>query len=115
VKLSDGKALYLLITPGGLEALAAQYRHDGKERVYSIGAYPDVTLEKARQKRDEARDWLRDGKDPVMERRLAKANEAAKQADTFELVAREFLALQAGKWSLDHAAAIKRRLERTPT
>ncbi len=112
-KLSDGKGLYLLVNPGdyGSKLWRLKYRYGGKERVYSIGAYPDVTLEKAREKRDEAREWLREGKDPVIERRLAKAAAEAKQADTFELVAREFLALQAGKWSLDHAVAVARRLE----
>ena len=30
-----------------------------------IGAYPEVTLAEARDERDEARDWLREGKDPV--------------------------------------------------
>ena len=112
-KLADGKGLYLLVNPGadGSKLWRLKYRHGGKERVYSIGAYPETSLAGARDERDKARNWLRDGKDPVIERRLLKASEAAKQADTFELVAREFLEKQAGKWSADHAAAVKRRLE----
>ena len=112
-KLADGKGLYLLVNPGddGSKLWRLKYRHGGKERLYSIGAYPEITLEKAREDREQAREWLRAGKDPVIERRLAKASEAAKQAETFETVAREFIALQAGKWSPDHAAAVTRRLE----
>lgn len=32
-----------------------QYRFDGKQKTYAIGAYPSVSLSEARTKRDEAR------------------------------------------------------------
>lgn len=108
-KHSDGKALYLLVKESGSKLWQLKYRHGGKERVYSIGPYPDVSLAVARRKREEARDWLRDGKDPTVERRVTKANTGAQQAITFGLVADEWLALQT--YSAEHRTAQRKRLD----
>jgi len=48
----------------------------------TLGAYPDVTLKRAREKGDEARRLVADGVDPS----------AKRQADTFEAVASEWSA-----------------------
>ena len=108
-KHSDGKALYLLVKDSGSKLWQMKYRHGGKERVYSIGPYPEVTLAEARSKRDEARDWIREGKDPTVERRLVKANAGAQQGITFRVVAEEWLALQ--EYSADHRTAQQTRLD----
>jgi integrase len=108
-KLSDGKGLYLAVMPIGSKLWRLKYRHRGKEGVYSIGAYPEVTLAEAREKRDEARQWLRDGKDPVAERRAGKAAIGAVQANTFAAVAEEWLAKQT--YSPAHLAAQRKRLD----
>ena len=42
----------------------ARYRFDGKEKLLSLGTYPDVSLAKAREKRDEAPRLVADGIDP---------------------------------------------------
>ena len=47
-KLSDGGGLYLLITPSGSASWRIKYRVEGKEKTYSIGNYPDVSLAAAR-------------------------------------------------------------------
>lgn len=70
-KLSDGKGIYLAIMPNGGKLWRLKYRHDGKERVYSIGPFPEIGLAEAREERKRARDWLRQGKDPTIERRVA--------------------------------------------
>ena len=107
-KLSDGKGLYLLVQPSGAKLWRLKYRHGGTERTYAIGAYDEITLAEAREERDRARAWLREGKDPVVERRVDRAREIAKRATTFEAVAREFAAMQ--RWSPEHRAAVDRRL-----
>ena len=48
VKLSDGKGLYLLVNPVGSKLWRWKYRFLGKEKVMSLGAYPDVSLAQAR-------------------------------------------------------------------
>jgi hypothetical protein len=62
----------------------------GREKLISLGAYPDVALKRAREKRDDARKLIADGIDPSARR---QANRAA-QLETFEGVAKEWLALQ---------------------
>jgi len=53
--LFDGLGLYLLITPGGGKGWRFKYRFGGKEKLISLGTYPEVGLKAAREKRDAAR------------------------------------------------------------
>ena len=43
-KLSDEKALYLLVSPTGAKCWRVKYYIGGKERVLALGQYPDVPL-----------------------------------------------------------------------
>jgi hypothetical protein len=54
-KLFDERGLFLLVTPGGGKWWRFKYRFDGKEKLLSLGVYPDVGLKDARDRRDEAR------------------------------------------------------------
>src|SRR4051812_18949655 len=90
VKLFDGGGLYLLVNPNGGRWWRLKYRHGGRERGISLGVYPDVALKDARTRRDEARRLISNGIDPSAERRDLKAA----REQTFEGVAREWLALQ---------------------
>ena len=111
-KLADEKGLFLLITPAGGKWWRFKYRFDGKEKLLSIGVYPDVTLAKAREKRDEARKLLVDSIDPGENRRAIKASRADSAANSFEVVAREWFTKNVSIWALTHADKIIRRLER---
>lgn len=92
-KLFDERGLYLLVDPSGGRWWRLKYRVDGREKLLSLGTYPDTPLKRAREKRDEARRLLADGRDPAAHR---KADRAA-QTETFEKITREYLALQAKK------------------
>ena len=48
-KLSDGGGMYLLINTNGSKYWRMKYRFAGKEKMLSIGVYPDVTLADARE------------------------------------------------------------------
>lgn len=63
-KLADGGGMYLLINTNGSKYWRMKYRFAGKEKMLSIGVYPDVTLADAREKRSEARKLLAAGGDP---------------------------------------------------
>ena len=54
-KLFDGGGLFLLIAPTGGKLWRLKYRFGGKEKLLALGVYPDVSLKKARELRDEAR------------------------------------------------------------
>ena len=57
-KLSDEKGLFLLITANGSKYWRLKYRIGGKEKLLSLGTYPDVSLKDARERRKEARKLL---------------------------------------------------------
>ena len=54
-KLCDERGLFLLISPKGGKWWRFKYLFDGKEKLLSLGTYPDVSLKDARERRDEAR------------------------------------------------------------
>lgn len=110
-KLSDGQGLYLLVQPHGARLWRLKYRHGGKEGVYAIGVYSEVSLADARAERDRAREWLRAGKDPIIERRTAKALGAAAQASTFRAIAEEWFTKMKREWSKVHQDAQRVRLD----
>ena len=86
-KLYDGDGLYLLVNPSGSKLWRFKYQYEGKEKLISLGAYPAVSLKAARAKRDAARAQLGAGENPSAQRQAA----AAACANTFEIVAREYL------------------------
>lgn len=63
-RVSDGRGMYLEISPAGGKYWRLKYRFNDRERKLALGVYPDVTLAHARRKRDEARALLADGVDP---------------------------------------------------
>lgn len=79
IKLTDGGGLYLHVYPNGRKFWRLAYRLDGKQRVLQLGAYPEVTLIKARLQREVARAQLADGKDPS-----GRVSEAAAAPDLEE-------------------------------
>jgi integrase len=114
-KLSDGRGMFLLITPDGAKLWRWRYRRPGtgKENMLGLGAFPDVSLRRAREKRDEARKLLADGIDPGERRKAAKAASVAAAANSFEAVAREWLRRKAAhEWVATQTTKETRTLER---
>ena len=102
-KLFDERGLFMLVTPTGGRLWRFRYRHSGVEKLLKLGAYPDVSLKRAREKRDDARKLVADGTDPSAKRQ-AERNAAA---NTFTAVANEWLltkkkVLASGTWQRDH-------------
>ncbi len=110
-KMADEKGLFLLIKPNGRKYWRFRYDYGGKEKGLAFGVYPDVPLKRAREKRDEARQQIRDGKDPGNLKRIEKLKRHINPDEAFEAVAREWLQQNAEKWSKSHAQNILHRLE----
>jgi len=89
-KHSDGGGLYLHITKAG-KYWRMNYRFTGKQKTLALGVYPAVSLAEARQGRDKARKLLAQDIDPSTAKQEDKQATAAAAANTFELVAREWL------------------------
>lgn len=97
VKLVDGGGLYLLLRPDGGRWWRWDYRRPvtGKRNTLSLGTYPDTGLADARHKRNAARTLLAAGIDPGEHRKATDAAGAERAANSFEVVAREWLGKQA--------------------
>jgi hypothetical protein len=63
------RGLFMLVTTAGGPLWRFKYRVGGVEKLLTLGAYPDVSLKRAREKRDDARRALTDGIDPAAKRR----------------------------------------------
>lgn len=89
-KLTDGGGMYLLVDTKGGKYWRLDYRYADKRKTLALGPYPDVSLEKARKARDQARELLRDGIDPGVARKVDKLTAANRAQNSFEAVAREW-------------------------
>lgn len=90
-KLTDEKGLFILVTPNGSKWWRLKFRFGGKEKMLSLGTYPDTGLKEARSKRDDARKLLAEGVDPGENRKAQKAAKSERAANSFEVIAREWL------------------------
>jgi len=90
-KLFDGGGLFLLVTPSGGKWWRLKYRSGGKEKLLSLGTYPEVSLKEARERREDARKQIANGVDPSEAKKAAKREAAIANASTFEIVAREWM------------------------
>lgn len=89
-KHTDGGGMYLLVKSAG-KYWRMSYRFAGKQKTLALGVYPAVSLAKARQRRESARELLADGIDPSAAKSQEKQARASAAVNTFEAVAREWL------------------------
>ncbi len=111
-KVSDERGLFMLINPNGSKLWRFKYSFDGKEKLLSLGSYPEVSLKDARERRDEARKMLANEIDPGANRKAQKAAKVERAANSFEVVAREWFAKQVPTWSAIHANRVIARFQR---
>jgi integrase len=89
VKLSDGGGLQLWITPAGGKIWKLAFRFGGKQKTLTIGPYPVFSLQQAREKREESKRHLADGRDPSCLKKAEKGQRAEAAGHTFDLIAAE--------------------------
>jgi integrase len=109
--LNDSGGLYLWITPAGGKLWRWAYRFDRKEKLMSLGKYPDVSLAQARERHAEARKLLATGVDPMAQRKAEKTAEKIAVENSFQSVTTQWLEhWQEGK-SPRHVDSVRRRME----
>ena len=86
--------LALQITPNGGRSWLLRVRVGGKRREIGLGGYPDVTLAQARDRARETKDKIRNGIDPVEERKAVRASltAARRRGMTFAEAVERYLA-----------------------
>jgi len=110
-KHSDGHGLYLLVKPSG-KYWRFNYRFVDKQKTLALGVYPDVSLAKARQRREKAREQLADGIDPNTAKQEDRRAKAVAASNTFEIVARDWLMKTTAKRAANTQVKISRSLEK---
>ncbi|MAO50053.1 MAG: integrase [Pusillimonas sp.] len=111
-KLFDGGGLYLELMKNGTKKWRMKFRQpDGKENRLTLGDYPAVSLQSARDKRREIKTQIEEGKNPAIERELAKQAVVMSQNETFEAIAKEWLVLKQPSWSEGYYKRIRNALK----
>lgn len=117
-RIGDGNGLFYEITSTGIKRWIYRYKIGGKGGKYTLGRYPDLSLEKARIKHVEARKLVQQGLNPALARRAVKQGnitrekeQREKKTNTFEYVALEWIEQQKGSWSHDHAQSVLNTLK----
>lgn len=111
-KKFDGGGLYLEVMPNGNKLWRLKYYFQGKEKRFSLGKYPIVTLANAREKRMEAQKLLSQGVDPSKQRISNEKLSRRNNRNTFEIVARQWYEKKKDTWSDSHSKNVIHRLER---
>lgn len=93
-KLTDGGGLYLPVQPNGRKLWRMNYRYLDKQKTLAFGAWPEVELDDARDRRDKAKKLLAAGKDPSFEKRKARAEAIDAAGNTFKTIAEEWVKKQ---------------------
>jgi integrase len=95
-KYTDGHGMFLLVKAAG-KYWRMNYRYTEKQKTLALGVYPEVSLAKARKRRESARELLADGIDPSQAKQDDKKSKISEAAHTFEIVARHWLAKTASE------------------
>lgn len=117
IKLTDSHGLHLEVRPTGAKLWRYRYRIAGKENVFAIGAYFNdkrvghVSLDQARHSRDDARVLVKNGIHPAHYRKQQQAAKRSETANTFEAVARDWLAQKQARWTPQYARKVERFLQ----
>ncbi len=118
-RLPDGNGLFMVIRPAGGKLWQLRYRFEDKEKTFSLGQYPVITLLDARQRALDARRLIANGTDPSAQKQEQKQQrkddfhqQEKDETETVEAIAREWFERFSDQWSESHAVRIIRRLER---
>jgi len=106
-KLSDGRGMYLIVSPRGGKYWRLDYRFNGKRQTLSLGTFPSTSLKDARRKCEDTKSLIEDGVDPSYQRKIKLAGDK----DSFEAIAKEWYGKYRSQWTDNHAATTLRRIE----
>ncbi|WP_294946904.1 integrase arm-type DNA-binding domain-containing protein [Sulfurivirga sp.] len=119
--LYDGDGLELHIRPSGSKRWRFRYYRpdDGRRTMMSLGAYPDVSLQQAREMAAEQRGLLAQGIDPVQHRdsemarlRAEKETQRRETNPTFSELFERWYREREKQWKPAHARDIWQRMEK---
>ncbi|WP_426576662.1 tyrosine-type recombinase/integrase [Xenorhabdus stockiae] len=101
-RLSDSNGLYLYVPLSGKKVWQLRYQFEGKEKIHTVGKYPEVSLAEARNKVFELKKELAGGSDISKKKKLV-----SKRQDTFADIFKEWYEFKTGFWSESYSKEIK--------
>ena len=110
-KLTDGNGMYLLVHKNGSKYWRMDYRFEGKRKTLALGVWPETTLTKAREMRDQARILMQDKIDPLEQKKKLNRIRSEDHQRTFALLTEEWMKRQTLRWTEKHTSDVKRSLE----
>lgn len=112
--LADGYGLMLRVKPSGSKAWYFNYYHPHtrKRKAISLGPYPEISLQSARNQRHRLRELLSKGLDPQQKRDEEKRLKAEAAEATFKAVSEEWMEVHATKVKSGTLRNIKRYFEK---
>ncbi|MGF6780658.1 tyrosine-type recombinase/integrase [Paraburkholderia sp. GAS334] len=90
-RLIDGNGLVLEVKAKGAGVWRYRFELGGKPGIYTLGNYPAISLSDARKERERLRELVKQGINPVHDRRITRAKRIQQGAMTFEAIANEWL------------------------
>ncbi len=111
IKLADGNGLYLEVRPNGSKLWRYRYKIAGKENTFAVGDYPTVSLQDARRAREDARALVKLGQHPSHVRQSTKDTQHGDNANTFKVVAEEWIASSKARWTPYYLLQIRRGMD----
>lgn len=112
-KRADANGLYIEVRPNGAKWWRFRYTYAGREKLLSMGTFPDTGLEAAREHCEAAQALLKAGRDPSEERRSERAARLAAEAarcTRFRSIAEEWLEKRAVALKPGTVRQLERRL-----
>lgn len=97
-KVFDSEGLHLMVKPTGRKLWYLKYYYLNKEKKLALGPFPEISLNRARELRFEAKKLLVEGKDPSAHKQEQKRIKIREAGNTFELVAREWIQHKEELW-----------------
>ena len=117
-KLTDGQGMYLRVYPNGSKYWQLQYWFEGKQKILSLGVWPDVSLTEARDERFEAKKKIKVGIDPNDKRKesleaqkIYFEKEKERETTIFRIIAEEWLSRQSVLWTERHSRGVQNSLK----
>jgi integrase len=116
----DGKGLFIEVLPTGRKVWRMKYRIDGREKDITFGPWSvnskpgHLTAKEARLRATKAHALLDEGKDPSVTKKLDRAQQRAREGQSFREMGDAWVKDEAGRmqWTTKHELSVSRSLER---
>ena len=105
-RISDGNGLYVYIPASGKKVWQLRYQFEGKEKIHTVGKYPEIGPAEARNIAFEVKRDLAIGLNPA-----AKKKQQEKVPDTFGSIYEEWYKHKRQVWSEGYAVELQRMFE----